>query len=1201
MAWREYGQPNASGGVDVYRTDDQGQFEYVRSETWEQNQAGGGGGGGGVGAIPGYDYTNFMGGQAIAQANAKYQAALLELQRARQESIDKPNAEAYRRALLAEEALGQAQLALGEAQRQDQVNQYAQTQGAQQQQFDVNTAMNTWQGQAQQAAQRGNATGGYAATPAAPSLPYHYQRDQYNRDYLAQYGQNPTSAQVEQQLPWYSNATQQSPTTQPPTTPAPDDKAKADSIRRQIEAKVGRAITEPEWNTLVSGKFDPQHPMVTGGQAKAGSLLTDLTNKPGDQHPMKIPGIELMEQMPESYKKLREGQPAYDFYDPQQGMINSRTGMIQVPDGQGGTRDLGPAKGYTPTGKKQDLQLFGDGNQTGGGQVSIQSQVGDPRQQPGNAYWDAVKERSTLSQPGGGTRTREPWQEGLLGGGGQVSASALGAQPGGRPVSAQGRTFNATLGPESLNRPAAQRSAAGLPTSLPGQSSGFGQFQTPYATDVNSNVGRSQQPYTPVGQPASTSRGTTAQGQQPGAYQPAPGGPGQQQGGQESLQMVYNPITRQMEYKGINLMAQQLAEELGRGNLTIAQANQRLDEQVQLGNLDIAQKDQVLRQLQNQQSYGLEQRQTTLAETMGLGNLSIAQAEQALDERVQMGQLSIADRNQALQELQNTQQFGLQEAGVTGQYGGQQTLAAQIGLGNLSLGQAAQKLQEQVQLGNLTLAQKDRALAELTGQRNWEVQQATLIGQMGGQETLGGRAQTEAERQGEWQRQFDTGQATGYLSGPGGTQQETLERQLGIAGLTGAYGGQETLGGRAQSLQEKQAEQNWQYQNAMMISNPANYALAAAMQGRAPWQQGLLGETGQQPTTMQAAGQGAQGQQPANAQQIAQQRAQFEAEMAAQGLGGGQGTPAMAIQANMGGPVPGQPSRPGSSTPGAATPQDFQAWRQRLLSGGWLSAQGQEARTPEQQQQAQMEALSASQGGGVGQPASGEPRLATQADMGGGQVGAPRQQSALGAQAERRAQFEAEMTAQGLGGGQPASGGPRTASPADMGSIVQGQPARAGGTPVDPAANSEQMRELQQLQYRYGVEAKQAQARGASQQELAQIQARYSPRMNALSGVLNQVRAASAGYGQSQPQAPQTQATQQQTTMAQAGTQNLKQQWGVPEARKMSGLQYTRMRPDEKAAFGSAVKATGQTAEDYQEEMRRWQPKAQGTAATQWG
>ena len=69
--------------------------------------------------------------------------------------------------------------------------------------------------------------------------------------------------------------------------------------------------------------------------------------------------------------------------------------------------------------------------------------------------------------------------------------------------------------------------------------------------------------------------------------------------------------------------------------------------------------------------------------------------------------------------------------------------------------------------------------------------------------------------------------------GPGGTGAGGGGMGGGAGG--GGYGGM-TIGGREQAEREKAAERKWQYDQAMMKANPANYALVQAMQGQAPWQ-----------------------------------------------------------------------------------------------------------------------------------------------------------------------------------------------------------------------------------------------------------------------------------------------------------------------------------------------------------------------------
>jgi hypothetical protein len=62
-----------------------------------------------------------------------------------------------------------------------------------------------------------------------------------------------------------------------------------------------------------------------------------------------------------------------------------------------------------------------------------------------------------------------------------------------------------------------------------------------------------------------------------------------------------------------------------------------------------------------------------------------------------------------------------------------------------------------------------------------------------------------------------------------------------------------------------------------------------------------------------------------------------------------------------------------------------------------------------------------------------------------------------------------------------------------------------------------------------------------------------------------------------------------------APSQNLR--GGIPAARAMSASTYTSMRPDQRGAFNSAVTASGMSANDYQEQMRRYSPQGNRVGA----
>lgn len=171
-------------------------------------------------------------------------------------------------------------------------------------------------------------------------------------------------------------------------------------------------------------------------------------------------------------------------------------------------------------------------------------------------------------------------------------------------------------------------------------------------------------------------------------------------GGQQTLgaQQLAQQGSQFGQSLGLQQQAQNLAQQLGLGNLSLGQ--QSLAQQgTQFGQSLAAQ------QAQNAAQNQLAQQQLALNSQLGLGNLGVQQgqlslaqqgqaeqyglqqAAQALNEKVATGQLSIAQAQQQLAELQNRQNYGLAQGGLTGTYNGQQTLAAQQLGSQTALGQ----------------------------------------------------------------------------------------------------------------------------------------------------------------------------------------------------------------------------------------------------------------------------------------------------------------------------------------------------------------------------------------------------------------------------------------------------------------------------------------------------------------------------------
>jgi len=138
-------------------------------------------------------------------------------------------------------------------------------------------------------------------------------------------------------------------------------------------------------------------------------------------------------------------------------------------------------------------------------------------------------------------------------------------------------------------------------------------------------------------------------------------------------------------------------------------------------------------------SQGLQQQQITNQAGQFGQQFGLSQEQQALQKALGMGGLGIQQAQQAAQEAQFGQQFGLSQE--------QQALQKVLGMGGLGIQQAQQTAQEsqfgqQFGLSQEQLAANIAAQQASTGlagqQQNWleQMQQAGLTGQYGGKETL---------------------------------------------------------------------------------------------------------------------------------------------------------------------------------------------------------------------------------------------------------------------------------------------------------------------------------------------------------------------------------------------------------------------------------------------------------------------------------
>lgn len=208
--------------------------------------------------------------------------------------------------------------------------------------------------------------------------------------------------------------------------------------------------------------------------------------------------------------------------------------------------------------------------------------------------------------------------------------------------------------------------------------------------------------------------------------------------------------------------AQQQADQFAQ-TLALQRDQFGLQRDIGLGNLDIARGDQALRR------------------ELGLGGMDIQRGQLDLQRELGLGRLDLDTRALANQTQQTAAERALREGMALGRIGGEQTLEAQLGLGNLDIARSRAALEQAIQMGQLAnqtaglygfgsqgrtldaqrlagvLTGGDRTLENIFGR-------ADRSGVLDGQETLAGRQQREAEQMAAFQRATTPGMA-GALAG----------------------------------------------------------------------------------------------------------------------------------------------------------------------------------------------------------------------------------------------------------------------------------------------------------------------------------------------------------------------------------------------------------------------------------------------------
>jgi hypothetical protein len=169
-----------------------------------------------------------------AQASQALGRARLEYDKWRTEYIDRYSVETDREYKRATIALQEAEAKWNQTKYYSDLDwskeQYGKTAAATKQGLDVSTQMGTWNQQNQNALSKAQVTGRLEMMSTQPNLPYTYQREILIADFKAKYGREPTDAEIEALLPWYTTAAPNktspvapgtTPTAPTPTSPDP--------------------------------------------------------------------------------------------------------------------------------------------------------------------------------------------------------------------------------------------------------------------------------------------------------------------------------------------------------------------------------------------------------------------------------------------------------------------------------------------------------------------------------------------------------------------------------------------------------------------------------------------------------------------------------------------------------------------------------------------------------------------------------------------------------------------------------------------------------------------------------------------------------------------------------------------------------------------------------------------------------------------
>src|SRR3990167_422985 len=179
---------------------------------------------------------------------------------------------------------------------------------------------------------------------------------------------------------------------------------------------------------------------------------------------------------------------------------------------------------------------------------------------------------------------------------------------------------------------------------------------------------------------------------------------------------------------GIGNRELDIRDQYQQGQLGIGNRELDIRNQYQMGQLDQGNRQLDITDANNRGQLALGNRQSDIQQQLGLGNLDVQRQQNAINEAYNQGRLSNEQRQLALAEVTQQQTFHIQNSQQDIARGQLGVQQGQLGVqqGQLGVAQQANQIDQMYKSGQLDLGQRNAALAELTQQQTYGLQAAQL-------------------------------------------------------------------------------------------------------------------------------------------------------------------------------------------------------------------------------------------------------------------------------------------------------------------------------------------------------------------------------------------------------------------------------------------------------------------------------------------